>query len=344
MKIHKFLLTNLLVSVCLLACEPFPFPVSTEESKPAEDPSAALYHNDTIAFLRTPDERFDGLVDYPFEPRYVTVKPGNLRMHYIDEGPIEGKTILLLHGNPAWSYVVRKLVPPLVAKGYRVIAPDLIGFGKSDKPIDRSVHTYDNQEAWVTGFIRRLNLQGIHLHVQDWGGLIGLRVAIRNEWRFATVTASNTYLPTGELTTDLFKFWRDSVSQVVPSYSIVLQTATFTTLTPEEQAAYDAPYPSEEYKAGPRELPLQVPVDPDDPEARENQWLLRRWTRWQKPFLTLFSEEDNISADFEQVLIDTIPGAAGQLHAKIPQTRHFIREDAPEELVERLSHFIESNQ
>ena len=177
--------------------------------------------------------------------------------------------------------------------------------------------------------------------MQDWGGLIGLRVAIRNEERFATVAASNTALPTGELETLTFQRWRDSLSQVVPSYGVILE---FATLTPEEQAAYNAPFPSEEYKAGPRELPLRVPVDPNDPEAIENQELLEQWAHWEKPFLTLYSVEDGITTGFDQILINTIPGANGQPHTKIPETSHFIREDAPGEIATRLIDFIESAQ
>ena len=338
MKTFRPLLVLILVGLALSSCEQLPLLLSGEESTS----HTSVFQLDSMEVLRTPDERFDQLVDYPFESNYVSVMPGHLRMHYLDEGPTNGKVVLLLHGNPTWTYGLRKIIPLLVERGYRVIAPDLIGFGKSDKPASREVHTYDNQERWVTSFVRKLDLRGVHLHVQDWGGILGLRVAIRNPRRFATVAASNTFLPTGDIVTDNFLFWRDSISQVVPDYSIVMQTITVDELSPEEVAAFDAPFPSEEYKAGPRELPLRVPTDPNDPEALENQRLLTKWAQWRKPFLVLFSEDDAITSGADRVLIETIPGAEGQPHATLPDARHFIREDQPEEVAKRLSDFIES--
>ena len=343
-----FFIVSLTIGLALSACDEFPFHPDGE--KKPDSPS------DSVEAVRTPDERFEGLAGYAFEPHYVTVMPGHLRMHYLDEGPADGPLVLLLHGNPTWTYLVRDMVPTLVNQGYHVIAPDLIGFGRSDKPLDREMHTYDNQEAWVTSFVNELNLQHIHAHLQDWGGLIGLRVAVRNEDRFATVAISNTGLPIGEDLGEAFTEWQDSISQIIPSYGLLLQQASLTALTPDELAAYDAPFPSEEYKAAPRELPQRVPSDPSDPEAIENRRLLEdEWSRWEKPFIilsgdseenatTVGSSDQTTLSSADSLMISIVPGAAGQPHALIKGAGHFVQEDAPEELTERLIDFIESSR
>ncbi|MEM6844978.1 MAG: haloalkane dehalogenase [Bacteroidota bacterium] len=326
-----------MIGLSLSACKEFPF--FTDDDDSGEQPEQ------TIEALRTPDERFDNLPNYPFEPNYVTVQPGNLRMHYLDEGPADGPLVLLLHGNPAWTYLVREVVPILVDQGYHVIAPDLIGFGRSDKPVDRAMHTYDNQEAWVTSFVKELDLQNVHMHGHDWGGGIGLRVAIRHEERFATVAISNTGLAVGDPLPESFMIWRDSISQVIPSYAMLFDIAMATELTDEELAAYEAPYPSEEYKAGPRELPQQVPISPDDPEGIENRILTEQaWSTWEKPFIVLSGGSVGSSlTQYDSVLINIVPGAVGQPHAIVEGAGHYVQEDAPEELTRRLIDFIESS-
>ncbi len=305
----------------------------------AAGPGASAQPQPEIPTLRTPEERFAALPGYPFEPRYVTVEPFALRMHYLEAGPPAGPLVLLLHGNPNWSYGVRELVTLLAGFGYRVIAPDLIGFGRSDKPVARDAHTYDRHEAWLTSLIERLDLRDIHLHCQDWGGLLGLRLAVQMPERFKAVCASNTDLPTGEHVSTAFRTWQRT-SQVIPTYAQVVESATFTTLSDAERAAFDAPFPDEAHKAGPRQLPLEVPTDPADPDAVKNRALLERWRAWTKPFLTLFSTEDNISPDADLRLQQAIPGAAGQPHRRIPDTGHFIREDVPELMAGLLHAFF----
>ena len=297
--------------------------------------------------LRTPVERFADLPAYPFASHYVDVDPGDdqpLYMHYLDEGPADGPVVLLLHGNPAWSYVVRDLVEPLTAAGFRVVAPDLIGFGKSDKPARRSVHTYDNQVAWVTRFIEALDLREITLHCQDWGGLIGLRVAVYETERFARVAASNTALPDGTIgNEESFSRWRDVISQQVEQFSTVMDRATVSELTADDLLAYDAPYPEDRYTAGPRQLPSEVPFDPDSPEARENTAALELWAEWTKPLMTLFAEPEQggVTAGGQAQLRDLVPGAAGQPHRNFSTdiAAHYIREDIPDTIARYLIAF-----
>lgn len=293
--------------------------------------------------LKTPEERFYNLIDYPWEPNYLTVEPFGLQMHYVEAGPEDGPTVLLLHGNPNWSYGLRELIALFAKNGYHVYAPDLIGFGKSDKPTDRALHTYDNHESWIRAFITGLDLSEIHLNCQDWGGLIGLRVAVQEESRFKSVSISNTDLPTGENVSEAFLNWQ-IFSQTVPNYSYTVQAATYTTLTSDEEKAFDAPFPSEAYKAGPRQLPLEVPTDPKDQDAVKNIALWGIWENWTKPFLTIFSEDDAISPNAEIRFQQKIPGAQGQPHLLIPNTGHFIREDVPERMFIILDEFIRLNQ
>jgi haloalkane dehalogenase len=289
--------------------------------------------------LRTPAARFDSLKDYNFKENYVYVEDDkSLRMHYLDEGDRNGKIILLMHGNPAWVYNFRKIIPLLTSQGYRVIAPDLIGFGKSDKPINRSAHTYDNQVRWVEKFVTQLNLTNINAHVQDWGGLIGLRVAIRNQSRFSKLAISNTTLPDGTNVTSAFRIWLKT-SQTVANYSSVIEGSTFRELSVEEEAGYDAPFPDEKFKAGPRELPSKVPIDPTETEAIENKNYMTQYQTWNIPILVLFSEIDNISKG-EDVKLKQLLGAQGQPHATIKEASHFIREDQPQEMATRLGAFF----
>jgi haloalkane dehalogenase len=290
--------------------------------------------------LRTPEARFKDLKDYNFQENYVFLEgTDKLRMHYIDEGKTNTKIILLLHGNPSWVYNFRKIVPLLVAKGYRVIAPDMIGFGKSDKPASRGVITYENQVAWMETFVKKMNISNINLHVQDWGGLIGLRVAAKNKALFSKIAISNTSLPDGSNVTQAFRAWRVS-SQTAATYSGVMEQATFRELSVEEETAYDAPFPEERFKAAPREMPLKVPISPTDPEGIKNAAFNKEYASWNIPIVTIFSEIDNISAGEQEKMITNFLGAKGQTHTIVKQASHFIREDQPEEMAKQLTDFF----
>lgn len=327
---------------------------SSCKKSPAENTSTPVPAGDSIEsksgiiatdpelgnILRTPISRFTNLPGYAFKSNYINVgKSGPLYMHYIDEGPRSGKIILLLHGNPAWVYNFRELIPLLVNAGYRVLAPDLIGFGKSDKPALRTAHTYDRHTEWLTGFITKLDLQNIYVHCQDWGGLLGLRVIIQNQNRFLKVAVSNTSLPDGSNNNMALQQWIVN-SQSVSSYGFVIERGTFTELSAEEEAAYDAPFPDETYKAAPRQFPLNIPVAVTDAEAIENQQLWLQWQQWQKPFLTIFSDTDPISEGEQQNFINRIPGAAGQNHRIVPNTNHYIREDVPQLMAQYFIDFF----
>ena len=295
--------------------------------------------------LRTPDERFENLPGYPFEPHYVEVPDpdgGTLRMHYVDEGPRDAPPVLMLHGEPSWSYLYRKMIPGIAEAGYRAIAPDLIGFGRSDKPVERSDYTYQRHVDWVLACIEGLDLRGVTLFCQDWGGLIGLRIAAHHQERFDRIVAANTFLPTGhEGLGDAFYFWRD-YSQTIEDFDlgVVLQGATESDLPPDVVAAYNAPFPDESYKAGARQFPALVPDKPDNPAAPANEkaWELLR--TWDKPFLTAFSDKDPVMAGADVPLREAIPGAAGQPHTTIVGGGHFLQEDKGEELVGVVLDFI----
>jgi haloalkane dehalogenase len=244
----------------------------------------------------------------------------------------------MMHGNPAWVYNFRKIVPLLVAKGYRVIAPDLIGFGKSDKPSSRAVITYENQVTWLETFVKKMNITDINLHVQDWGGLLGLRVAIKNKTLFSKIAISNTSLMDGTNVTPYFRSWRMG-SQSVATYGSVMEQATFRELSVEEEAAYDAPFPEERFKAAPREMPLKVPISPTDPEGIKNAAYMLEYASWNIPIVTIFSEKDDIFPG-EELKIQKFIGAKGQSHTIVKDASHFIREDQPQIMTDLLSSFF----
>lgn len=290
--------------------------------------------------LRTPDQRFENLVDYPFAPHYATV--AGLRIHYVDEGPRDRAPVVLLHGEPSWSYLYRKIIPVLSAAGHRVIAPDLVGFGKSDKPAAQSAYTYQRHVYWMRELLFDvMDLNDITLFVQDWGGLIGLRLVAEHPDRFDRVVASNTGLPTGGQVGAAFERWR-TYSQQVPELPIgqILQLGTVSELPAEVTAAYDAPFPDERYKAGARVFPMLVPTSPDDPAVPANLAAWDALSRWQKPFLTLFSDSDPITRGGDQPLQMRIPGAVGQPHRTIEGGGHFLQEDRAEEIAEAIVSFI----
>lgn len=301
---------------------------------------------EVIEALRTPDQRFLDLPGFPFQPHYAEV-PGGLRMHYVDEGPRDAAPVVLLHGEPSWSFLYRKMIPLLVERGHRVIAPDLIGFGRSDKPVDRSDHSYERHVEWMRSLLfDHLTLEDITLFAQDWGGLIGLRVVTESPDRFARVAVANTGLPTGdESPSQAFLKWRES-SQARPVFDTggILQIATVSTLPPEVIAAYDAPFPDSTYQAGARVMPVLVPISPDDPASAANRQAWRVLRTWSKPFVTFFSDRDPVTGPWGEPFRTDVPGAQGQPHHTVADAGHFLQEDKGEELAERLASFIEETR
>jgi haloalkane dehalogenase len=294
--------------------------------------------------LRTPDERFAGLVaaGYPFAPHYVELDDGPVRMHYVDEGPPDGEVVLLLHGEPSWSYLYRTMIPVLVAGGLRAVAPDLIGFGRSDKPTPRTEYTYQRHVDWVWSFIEALGVDDVTLFGQDWGGLIGLRLVGEHPERFARVVAANTFLPTGDgAPSEAFLSWQQ-FSQTTPELGVgrLLNRSCGGSLPDEVAAAYDAPFPDESYKEGARQFPLLVPTSPDDPAAPANRAAWEVLERFDKPFLTAFSDGDPITAGNDAPLQRRIPGAAGQPHTTIAGAGHFLQEQKGEELAAVVVDFV----
>jgi len=297
-----------------------------------------------MEILSTPETRFTDLPDYPFAPHYYEVAEG-LNMHYLDEGQNEEEVILLLHGEPSWSYLYRTMIPPLVAAGYRIIAPDLIGFGKSDKPAVPEDYSYAAHLEWLEQLvITGLDLQHITLFCQDWGGLLGLRIAMAHQDRFKRIITANTMLPTGDFPVPAaFAQWVE-FSQSVPVFPAagVVNMGTVSTLSEEVKAAYDAPYPDESYKAGARMFPKLVPVQPDAPQAAENRIAWQQLRQWEKPFLTLFSDQDPIMKGGDQVFQKLVPGCKGQAHHTIIDAGHFLQEDKGEELAQHTIAFIQN--
>lgn len=295
--------------------------------------------------LRTPDERFANLPDYSFAPHYVEIPSGDggaLRMHYLDEGPRGAAPVLCLHGEPSWSFLYRKMIPGIAAAGHRVVAPDLVGFGKSDKPAERGDYTYQRHVDWLRAFVEALDLRRITLFCQDWGGLLGLRLVAEHPDRFARVVAANTFLPVGDGTpSEAFLAWRN-FSQSVPEFPTgrILQGATVTELSPEVVAAYDAPFPDESYKAGARQFPTLVPITPDDPASAANRAAWQSLARFEKPFLTAFSDSDPVTRGGDALMRDRIPGTRGQKHVTIAGGGHFLQEDRGEELARVVVQFI----
>jgi haloalkane dehalogenase len=295
--------------------------------------------------LRTPDERFENLPGYPFDPKYIEVpdgEDGQLRIHYVDEGPREAAPVLLMHGEPSWSYLYRKMIPIMVAAGYRAVAPDLAGFGRSDKPADRNDYTYQHHVNWMQAWLDKMDMDSITLVCQDWGGLIGLRLVANNPDRFARVVAANTGLPTGDhAVTEAFLNWR-KFSQETLDFDVgfILQGATQTELSDEVVAAYRAPFPDDTYKEGARIFPSLVPISADDPAAPANRKAWEVFSTFEKPFLTAFSDHDSVTAGGDKVLQKLIPGAAGQAHTTIQGGGHFLQEDCGEEFARVVVDFI----
>ena len=290
--------------------------------------------------LRTPDERFADLQDYPFAPNYV--ETDGLRIHYVDEGPADAAPVLLMHGEPTWSYLYRTMIPVLTEAGHRCVAPDLVGFGRSDKPAARSDYSYQRHVDWMRALIEALDLRDITLFGQDWGGLIGIRLAAEEEHRFARIVAANTFLPTGDRDPGgAFRAWRQ-YSQEVPEFHTggIVKGATVNKPSAEVIAAYDAPFPDESYKAGARAFPLLVPATPDDPASEANRAAWKVLERWEKPFLCLFGDSDPITRGADRVFQKLVPGTAGQPHRTIERAGHFLQEDAGPEIARAMVEWL----
>ena len=288
--------------------------------------------------VRTPDERFEALPDFPFAPHYVEIddgEGGRLRVHYVDEGPRDGHTVLLFHGEPSWCFLYRHIIPQLVDGGCRVIAPDLVGFGKSDKPTEKSDYTYNRHVNWMqAAIIDHLDISDATFFGQDWGGLIGLRLVAENASRFARVVISNTGLPTGDHPlTEAFMAWQH-YSKTSPDFDIgrLINAATVRELLADEVAAYDAPFPDDSYKAGARIFPSLVPTAPDDPTASANRAAWEIFDRWEKPFLCCFSDRDPVTRGGDGAFLSRVPGTAGQPHETIENAHHFVQEDSPNDV------------
>ena len=293
-----------------------------------------------MKILRTPDERFRDLSDYEFEAHYVDID--EMRMHYVDEGPADAPPVLLMHGEPSWSYLYRHMIPPIASAGLRAIAPDLIGFGKSDKPAAQSDYNYEMHVAWMLQFLEKLNLKNITLVCQDWGSLIGLRLAAENEERFDRIVLANGGLPTGDqVMPKVFRIWR-AFARFSPWFPIgrIVQSGTVSTLPPDVIAAYDAPFPNSTYKAGARAFPKLVPTTPDDPAASANRAAWEVFSKWQKPFLTAFSNRDPITRGADQAFLELVPGAKDQPHTTIRNAGHFLQEDKGPELAKVVIDFV----
>ena len=299
-----------------------------------------------MKLLRTPDKYFENLPGFQFEPHYVEIDDGvdKIRMHYLDEGPPDGEIVLMLHGEPAWCYLYRRIIPGLAEAGFRCIAPDLIGFGRSDKPSEISDHTYGKHVKWMTQFVEKLDLRDINMYCNDWGSLIGLRVAIENEEMFNRIVLSNGGLPTGdERMRKGFMDWQE-LSRTAPKFPwVMMQQATVRRLTKEEMKAYQAPYPDPSYEAGPRIMPSLVPTTPDDPEHDANVAAREKYKHWTKPFLVAFGLQDAATGRAQKRWIGYVPGTNGQKHVDFEDCGHFVQDDKGPEMVEIIKEFIKDN-
>ena len=284
-----------------------------------------------MTVLRTPDERFENLPDFPFEARHMEIVDadlGRLRIHYVDEGPAHGPVVVCLHGEPTWSFLYRKMIPLFAAAGYRVLAPDLVGFGRSDKPSERSDYTYAKHVRWMSDWLVAMGLCDVTLLGQDWGGLIGLRMVAEMPERFARFSLSNTGLPTGDhAINEAFHRWR-KFSQEDPDFDVGYIVNLFGRgdLSEQEMAAYRAPFPSEKFKAGARQFPVLVPTEPDNPASAANRQAWKVLMQWHKPALMCFSDADPIMAGGDKPFLKLVPGTRNQPHITL-NGRHFIQEE-----------------
>jgi haloalkane dehalogenase len=297
-----------------------------------------------LKILRTPDARFTNLPDFPFIPHYCEIKDADgtaLRIHYLDEGPPSASPVLLMHGEPSWSFLYRKIVASLAARGHRVVAPDLIGFGRSDKPADQSDYTFERHVRWTSHWLTATRLTDITLFCQDWGGLIGLRLVAAFPEKFARVVVANTGLPTGEGFSAAFQQWLD-FSQSIPVLPVgqIVSMGCKRGLSDAERAAYDAPFPDESFKAGARRFPALVPITPEHGSVAENKAAWKVLEKFAKPFMTAFSDSDPVTKGGETIFQNRVPGTKGQKHVTIADAGHFLQEDKPNEIADLINGFI----
>ncbi|MDG2332682.1 MAG: haloalkane dehalogenase [Myxococcota bacterium] len=318
--------------------------------------------------FRTPEENFDSLPGYPFAPNFVEVasradaEGPPLRMHYVDEGDPDAHPVLMLHGEPTWSFSYRKMISRLAALGHRSIAPDHIGFGKSDKPTARASYSFASHIGWIRELVVALDLRNITLFGQDWGGAIGLGVVAEEPDRFARVVVSNTVLHTASSDLNGRLEWSNHGSgknEVCLAESLLdwilfsqrsedmeaswsMSGALQEPVTPEIAAAYDAPFPCEEAKAGMRQFPALIPLTRNDPGAGINRATTEFLRTWERPFLTLYSDSDPTTRGWETILQELVPGGADQPHSLLPGVGHFIQEEVGEELASRVDEWIGS--
>jgi haloalkane dehalogenase len=310
-----------------------------------------------MQILRTPDDRFTNLSGYPFEAHYVDVTDpdgGSLRMHYIDEGPKDGKPVLLLHGEPMWSYLYRKMIPGLVAAGHRVIAPDQIGFGRSDKPTEQTDYTVARHVDWIRECIVGLDLQDATFFGQDWGSLIGLTAVLHEQERFRAIVVANAALPDpahferiseaqkNSLDPKAFSRWQTwaaaqdhmNVGASLAEGLVGVGAGSVIKLNKDEIAAYDAPFPDGRYQAGVLVFPALANMTPDAMALYDAAW--RVLEKWQKPFVTAYGKADPVLGWFDTIFQEHVPGAKGQPHRQFPNGTHFIQEEEPDALVESI--------
>ena len=297
--------------------------------------------------LRTPDSQFKGLPDYPFAPNYVNISDddlGEMRVHYADEGPKDGRVVIMMHGEPSWSYLYRHMIRQVAEAGYRVLAPDLIGFGRSDKPADTSDYTYAKHVDWMDQWLKAIDVSDAVLFCQDWGGLIGLRLVALHPEKFAGVVAANTFLPTGGgAPSDAFVKWRE-FSKTVPEFPVggIIRGATVKDLGEGEEAAYNAPFPDESYKAGARIFPALVPTSKDMDGSADNIEAWKVIGAFEKPFLTCFSDQDPITKGNDALFHKMVPGCESQPHTVVIGGGHFLQEDCSDELSGIIINFCKS--
>lgn len=294
-----------------------------------------------VEFLRTPDERFEVVEGFDYTPRYAEVE--GLRMAYLDEGDARsGHTILMPHGEPTWSYLFRFMMPPLLEAGHRLIVPDLVGFGRSDKPVDRAVYTYDAHVRWMRAFLDPLELENLTVFSQDWGGLITLRIAGEDTDRFSRIVAGNTALPCGESPGEGFDFWlkMSQETETLDCGRLISNTARNRTLTEADVAAYNAPFPDESYMAGVRQFPTLVPITPEHASVRENRAAWSHLEQREAPFLALWGTADPVLGHLGPEFIERIPGARGQPHQVFEAGGHFIQDDHGADLAAAINAWL----
>ncbi len=302
----------------------------------------------TMNIKRTPDECFRDLPEYDFQPHYIDIPDlrfKKLRMHYLDEGNPEGKIILLLHGQGCWSYIFRNMIPELVTAGYRVIAPDYIGFGRSDKLPNTDDYSFQNHIDWLVAFLSSMKIQGVIAYMFDWGGYFGLRIAAEHPDFFGRIVLTNTQLPKGDSDgAEWFIKWREQ-QLALPRFpqGEMVNEGVMNKLAPDIIAAFDAPYPDESFKAAPRRFPMILPFGPDSPAAQANQAAWKKLANWKKPVLTLFTKSFAGSAMGPELLQKHLPGAQHQAHSLLEHASFYVIEDQPVEIARHIVRFADDS-